>query len=192
MNRETLLGKGYTEEQVTDLLNTFHTSNKEKETEKERVERELQEAKTKLVDYDSLKTKISDIEKQNMSNEEKNALKTKEIEDNLKQSKMILNTAKAKEVLAGLDLDDDLIATLVSEDDAKTLSNAQKLLTKLNDIRVNTEKKTKEEIANLDVKPPITNVPQGTGAMTWENFEKLPVAEQNKWANENPTEFNKF
>ena len=31
MRREDLLAKGYTEEQVTDLLNTFHGINKEKD-----------------------------------------------------------------------------------------------------------------------------------------------------------------
>ena len=41
----------------------------------------------------------------------------KEVETNLKNSRIIVNTAKAKEILAGLDLDDDTINLVVSDDD---------------------------------------------------------------------------
>ena len=38
MKREELLAKGYTEEQVTDLLNTFHSVNKENQILKSELE----------------------------------------------------------------------------------------------------------------------------------------------------------
>ena len=52
-----------------------------------------------------------------------------------------------------------------------------------------TIKKTKEELANVDVKPQISNVDNANETMTWDKFQNLSQEEQNKFADEHPDEF---
>lgn len=188
MRREELLEKGYTEEQVTDLLNTFHGINKENET----LKADLLAAKNIEAKYNDVQKQLDDIQKANLNDQQRLELEKKEIEKNLRESKLIVNKAKAKEILAGLDIDEELISNLVNEDEAKTLQNATLLKNKFESFKETVAKQTKDSLANLDVKPNLTNVPQDSGAMTWEKFEKLSQEEQNKWANDNPEEFEKL
>jgi len=183
-----ILGEGATEEQITNMLNTIHTNIKAKEDELSKVKGEL----NKFSDYDTIKQKLSDIEKENMSAQEKMELDKKEIAENLKKSKLIVSTAKAKEILAGIIDDEDIISTLVTEDLEKTIANATKLSSKISSLKEETKKKTQEDLTNLDVKPTIPNANQNDSGMTWEKYTKLSEAEQVKYANENPTEFAKL
>ena len=82
----------------------------------------------------------------------------KETETNLKNSRIIVNTAKAKDILVGLDLDDDTIAMLVTDDEAKTINNATKLKEKFDTLKANVEKQTKESLVVADLTPSISNV----------------------------------
>ena len=86
-----ILGDGASEEQVTEFLNTFHSELREKEKEISNLNSKLNSQS----DYDELKKKLDDIEKANMTEQEKLANMQKEAENNLKQSKMIVNKAKA-------------------------------------------------------------------------------------------------
>lgn len=180
-----ILGEGASEEQVTAFLNTFHSELKAKEAQISDLNSKLNSQS----DYDELKKKLDDIEKANMTEQEKLENMKKEYEKNLYESKMIVNKAKATEILAGLNISDDIINSLVRDDEQATLTNANNLKAQIESMREETIKKTKEELATLDVKPNISNVSQNDEGMTWEKFSKMSQEEQNKFASENPEEF---
>ena len=191
MNRDLarqILGEGATEEQITNLLNNFHNMEKVKNDEIATLKAE----NSKYSDYDAIKSKLNEIEKANMTEQEKLEQMKKETEMNLKNSRIIVNTAKAKDILAGLDLDDDTIAMLVSDDEAKTINNATKLKEKFDTLKANVEKQTKESLVVADLTPSISNVNQNEGAMTLDKFNDLSAEEQNKFIEEHPEEFAKL
>lgn len=180
-----ILGDGASEEQVTAFLNTFHSELKSKESQISDLNSKLNSQS----DYEELKKKLDDIEKANMTEQEKLENMKKEYEKNLRESKMIVNKAKATEILAGLNISEDIINSLVRDDEQATLTNANNLKAQIEAMREETVRKTKEELATLDVKPNISNVSQNDEGMTWEKFSKLSEEEQNKFVSENPEEF---
>ena len=188
MDREKarkILGEEATEEQITNLLNNWHIDENAKVQELEAQINSLNAVANKYSDYDEIKSKLTEIEKANMTEQEKLEAQKKEIETNLKQSRIIVNTAKAKEILAGLDLDDDLISLVVSDDADKTISSANKLKAKFDSQKENVAKATKESLTSLDLTPSISNVNQNEG-MTLDKFGNMSAEEQIKWMNENP------
>ena len=180
-----IIGEGATEEQVSSILNAFHSDIEAKEKEISSLNSKLQ----KQNDYDAIKNELEEIHKANMSEQEKLEEQKKEIAKNLHDSKIIVNTAKAKEILAGLTLSDDIISSLVRDDEEATITNATNLKTQIESLKQETDKKVREELANIDLKPSISNVPQDGGAMTWDKFEGMSLEEQNKFAEEHPDEF---
>ena len=184
-NVKEMLGEGATDEQISAVLNAFHSSIDAKEKEINSLNSKLQ----KQNDYDAIKNELEEIHKANMSEQEKLEEQKKEIAKNLHESKIIVNTAKAKEILAGLSLSDEIINSLVRDDEETTITNANNLKTQIESLKSETDKKVREELANIDLKPSISNVPQDGGKMTWEKFEGLSLEEQNKFAEENPDEF---
>jgi len=194
MNREEarkILGEGATEEQITNLLNSWHIQESAKVKELETQVNNLTEQNSKYSDYDSIKKQLDDINKANMTEQEKLEQMKKETEANLKNSRIIVNTAKAKEILTGLDLDDDLISLVVSDNADKTIANANKLKAKFDSQKDIVAKQTKETLINVDLKPDVSNVNPNSddGVMTFEKFGVLSAAEQEKWINEHPNEF---
>lgn len=188
MDREKarkILGEEATEEQITNLLNNWHIDENAKVQELEAQINSLNAVANKYSDYDEIKSKLTEIEKANMTEQEKLEAQKKEIENNLKQSRIIVNTAKAKEILAGLDLDDELISLVVSDDADKTISSANKLKAKFDSQKENVAKETKESLINIDLTPSISNVNQNEG-MTLDKFGNMSAEEQNKWLQENP------
>lgn len=189
MNRDEarkILGEGATEEQVTNLLNSFHNAEKVKNDKIAQLESQL----NNVSDYDDIKKQLDDINKANLSREEQIALKEKEAEQKLANASIILNTTKAKEILSGFDLDDETISMLVSDDEAKTINNATKLKEKFDSLKENVAKETKETLTNVDLTPSITNVNQNEkDEMTIEKFMSLSSEEQEKFINENPEKF---
>lgn len=181
-----ILGEGATEEQITNLLNNYHNVESEKVKSLEEKVNTLESENSKYSDYDSIKKQLDDINKANMTEQEKLEEQKKEIETNLKNSRIIVNTAKAKEILAGLDLDDDTISLVVSDDETTTINRANNLKNKFDTMRDTVAKKTKEELSNLDISPTITNVEQKDEAMNWEKFQSLSADEQNKLIEQNP------
>lgn len=181
-----ILGEGATEEQITNTLNALHNQTNA-------LKKELEDVKAnqnKYSDYDAIKKQLDDINKANLSREEQLALKEKEAEERLRNAKITENTAKVKETLAGLDIGDDVIGKIVSEDLDSSVKLAQALVDKFNLVIDSTKKKTEEELANLNVKPGLSNTdPNNDGQMTWEKFSKMSQEEQNKFAEEKPEEF---
>lgn len=193
MNREEarkILGEGATEEQITNLLNSWHIQESAKVKELEAQVNNLAETNSKYSDYDEIKNKLEEINKANMTEQEKLEEMKRETENNLKNSRIIVNTAKAKEILTGLDLDDDLISLVVSDNADKTIANANKLKAKFDNQKDIVAKQTKETLINVDLKPTVSNVNQNDdGVMTFEKFGALSAAEQEQWINEHPNEF---
>lgn len=184
-NVKEILGEGATDEQISSILNAFHSDLDAKEKEISSLNSKLQ----KQNDYDAIKNELEEIHKANMSEQEKLEEQKKEIAKNLHDSKIIVNTAKAKEILAGLPISDEIINSLVRDDEGVTITNATNLKTQIESLKAETDKKVREELANIDLKPSISNVPQDGGAMTWDKFEGLSIEEQNKFAEEHPDEF---
>lgn len=189
MKREELLAKGYTEEQVTDILNTLHSVSKEKDKQISDLQSEVLTKGEFETKYNAAQHQLDELNKANMTEQEKFEEMKKEAEKNLRDSKIIVNKAKAKEILSGLDIDESLIDTLVSEDEQKTLNNANLLKEKFSSFKDTIEKQTKESITNLEVKPNLTNIPQKDDVMTMEKFGALSAEEQNKFIEEHPQEF---
>lgn len=194
MNREEarkILGEGATEEQITNLLNSWHIQESAKVKELESQINNLTEQNNKYSDYDAIKKQLDDINKANMTEQEKLEQMKQETETNLKNSRIIVNTAKAKEILTGLDLDDDLISLVVSDNADKTIANANKLKAKFDSQKDIVAKQTKETLINVDLKPTVSNVNPNNddGVMTFEKLGNLSAEEQQKWINEHQSEF---
>ena len=189
MKREDLLAKGYTEEQVTDILNTLHSVSKDKDKQIADLQSEVLTKDEYVTKYNAAQHQLDEMNKANMTEQEKFEAMKKEAETNLRNSKIIVNKAKAKEILSGLDIDESLIDTLVSEDEQATINNANLLKNRFTTFKDTVEKQTRESITNLNVKPETTNVPQqDDGVMTLDKFYKMSNEEQIKFVNENPEE----
>lgn len=187
MKREDLLAKGYTEEQVTDILNTLHSVSKDKDKQIADLQSEVLTKDEYVTKYNAAQHQLDEMNKANMTEQEKVEAMKKEAETNLRNSKIIVNKAKAKEILSGLDIEESLIDTLVSEDEQATINNANLLKNRFTTFKDTIEKQTRESITNLNVKPETTNVPQqDDGVMTLDKFYKMTNEEQIKFVNENP------
>ena len=171
---------------ITNLLNNWHIQESAKVKELETQVNDLAKQNSKYSDYDEIKNKLEEINKANMSEQEKLEAMKKETETNLKKSRIIVNTAKAKEILTGLDLDDELISLVVSDDADKTIDNANKLKAKFDSQKDIVAKQTKETLINVDLNPTISNVNQNNDVMTLEKFSGLSAEEQNQWLEQNP------
>lgn len=191
MNREKarqILGENATEEQVTNFLNEWHNSKKEEQKQYETQLNELQSKINQYSDYDDIKAKLDEINKANMTEQEKMEEQRKEIATNLSNSRKIYNKAKAMEILAGENVDEKIIDSLVTDNLETTLATINALKTNLTAIKDGVAKNTKESLTTLDLTPTMTNVPQND-VMTMDKFMDLSAEEQDKFVNEHPTEF---
>ena len=197
MKRETLLEKGYTEEQVTELLDLWHSSNANLTSENEKLKSDLGNANEtisglnqKVSRLSKMQEELNTIKQSQLSDEEKRKLALEDAEKAKREANVILNTAKAKEILSEVGgVDDAMLQAIVSDNSDATISNATNLLNLLKAREENVVKATTEKLSSLDVKPnPSNNLNQGT-EMTWEKFDSLSSEEQNKFAEEHPDEF---
>lgn len=191
MSREEakkLLGENATDEQITVFLNTVH----QEKSRADNLEKQLnaqnlinQENETK---YKELETKLGELEKEKMTEAEKLELKQKEVEKNLAESRKTLSKAKAQEIFSKVGItDEEIINTVVSDNIDTTIANATMIANKFKFVQDETVKKTKEELANLDIKPTPTNVSQGENdGLTLDKFFNMSAQEQEKLLNENP------
>lgn len=182
MKREELLAKGYTEEQVDEVLGIYHQNDKRVKD----LERQIEEDKAVKARNQELQKQIDDINEANLSEQEKLAKKEAEIETRLSNARKIENTAKAKEILASYDVDDELISRLVSDNSEDTVNMANLFKAKIDAIRTSVANETREKLANADVKPTPTNISQDDGTMTLEKFKAMTLTEQLMFKRENP------
>ena len=188
MKREALLEKGFNEEQTTEILNMFHETNQQNDN----LQKEVNKYKGFEAKYNALQKQVDDINNAKLTEEEQIAKKNKEADDYLNKSKVIYNTAKAKEILAGYDVTDDLIQNLVNGDEASTIASANNLKTLLDSKIENAKLKAKEEMYNANVKPTPSNVAQPNDIMTKEKFDKLTMSEQKVWKDAHLEEYHQF
>lgn len=175
-----ILGENATEEQISNLLNSFHNSLKAKEDENKSLKSKLDSQK----DYETIKAELDEINKAKMSESERIAEREKEVEEKLSKANKILNSAQAKNILADYGLSDEVIEKLVSDDETTTINNANLFKVQLDSYKENIIKNVKSEIASMDIKPTQTNIPQETG-MTKEKFSSMTMLEQKKWKDQN-------
>lgn len=194
MSREEvkkMLGENATDEQVSAVLNSLHqeksrADNLEKQLNAQNLINQENESK-----YKELENKLDAIEKEKMTEAEKLELQKKEAEKNLAESKKILSKAKAQEILSTVGItDEEIIKTVISDNIDNTIASATILANKFKSIQEETIKKTKEELANLDVKPAPSNVSQDEEGMTLDKFFSMSAQEQEKALSENPDMLN--
>lgn len=190
-----ILGEDPTKEQIDNLLINVNKNDQEQQKQIENLNKQIESLTNenkKYSDYDAIKKQLDDINKANMSEQEKLEEMKKEVEKNLRDSRITKNKAKALEILAGENVDEDILSSLVSEDLDITISKATKMKETFNNLREATSKKTKEDLLNIDAKPNIENKVQTDSGMTMEKFNTLSAEEQNKFAEENPELFEKL
>ena len=192
MKREELLAKGFTEEQVTEILNMHHNESQQVNKENERLKGEIASAKEQLAGYSNMEEELKKFKEAQMTEQEKLEAMKKETEKNFAMSKRIKNEAQARTILAQLggEIDERILNSIVSEDSDKTIANATALVNMIKAKEEETAKKTKENIQNLNVLPNPSNVPSGEKIIkTFEDFDALSYEEQVKFAEEHPDEF---
>lgn len=189
MKREELLAKGYTEEQVTDILNMTHdTSEALKSAQKELEDVKIQNA-TYVTENSTMKTQLDEINRANMTEQEKLAEREKNIAKLEQETNRRNNRSIVKEVVSGLGLSDEVIESLVNDDANISRKNAENLVSQINSIKEATIKATKDELINVDVKPNMEEALPKDGVFDFEKFTQMSPEEQIKFANEHPDEF---
>lgn len=191
MSREEvkkMLGENATDEQVTAILNSIHQEKSRADSLEQKLNAQNLVNQETEAKYKELETKLNELEKEKMTEAEKLELKEKEVERNLKESKKILSKAKAQEILSQVGItDEEIVNTVISDNIDNTIASATVLANKFKFIQDETIKKTKEELANLDVKPTPSNVSQGEKEeMTLDKFFGMSAQEQEKLLSENP------
>ena len=194
MKREDLLAKGFTEEQVTEILNMHHNESLQVSKENERLKGELASANEKVASYSNMEQEYNAYKQSQMTEQEKFEAMKKEAETNLKMSRKVYNEAQAKTILAEIGgVDETVLNSIVSEDSDKTIANANALVNMFKTRQEETIKKTKEEIQNANILPTPSNVPTGEQMIkTFDDFDKLSYEEQDKFQREHPEEFEKL
>lgn len=191
MKREDLLAKGFTEEQVTEILNMHHNESLQVNKENERLKGELASANEKVASYSNMEQEYNAYKQSLMTEQEKFEAMKKEAAQNLAMSKRVYNEAQAKTILAEIGgIDEAVLNSIVSEDSEKTIANANALVNLVKAREEETIKKTKEDIQNLNILPTPSNVPSGEKMIkSFDDFDKLSYDEQVKFAEEHPEEF---
>lgn len=188
-----ILGETATEEQITNFLNNYHLNENAKVKELQDQLNALKNENSKYSDYDTIKSKLTEIEQANMTEQQKIEQMKKETEENLRESRIIVNTAKAKEILAGESIDEKLIDSLVDDNLENTIAKATMFKQTLTNLKDSVAKQTKETLVNADLKPTIPNVnPNENVIDSFEKFANLSAEEQSKWLQDNPNGLEKL
>lgn len=185
-----ILGENATEEQIKALLDKFHEKDSElrnKTNELAAITNELSQTKT---DLSTAQQRLNDIDKANMTEQEKITAMKKEAEKNLDDSKLIKAEAEVTKRLATIGItNDELIKSMITPDIEASIKRADIYVDSFNAMKENTIKETTENLAKVDIKPTPSNTSQSDGVMTWEKFTQLSDVEQDKFQKEHPDEF---
>jgi hypothetical protein len=191
-----MLGESATDEQVSALLNKFHKEQTALQEEITGLKTQVTSLTTDNTNLKASKKELDELKKANMSEKELLEAEKKLLAEERRKTALERNTAKAKTILAGIGMDDAsldaMIKTFVNEDEATTVASATLFANSFKGVQENTAKKTKEDLASVNIKPTPTNIPQNSTTMTREKFFSLSQAEQNKFIEEHPDEFYKL
>ena len=196
MNRnelKELLGEEIDDAKISGILDKFHAEQKDLKNQLSSLTTQvdtLKNDKESLMDY---KTKYEAAEREKLTEAEKNELERKELAA-LKQNLMRqTNANEAKAILTETGLSgeevDALVASIVKDSKEETVKAAQLLSNQFKAIKENTAKTTREELATVDTKPNLSNIPSGSEKMDWEKYSKMSQAEQAKFREEHYEEF---
>lgn len=198
MNRDEarkLLGESATEEQVTNLLNTIHTEISAKDNEIKSLNEKITNGKSELERLRASDLELQKIKESQMTEQEKAKALQEQLNAKMSEYQRLTNSAKAKAILVGAGISseraDSLVSKFVRDDEAATLDLANDFVSEFNAVKELTEKKVKDEMANIDPTPAGSNVnPKANdNVMTFEKFSNLSAEEQDKFATEHPDEF---
>lgn len=192
MNREEvkeILGENATEEQITNFLNRYHEKEKAKNEELTALKNKVSKFEGLENKYTALQSQMDEINKSKMTEQEKLEAKAQELANKEKVLNASINTAKAREILAGEEVNDKILARMVNGTLEETIELATLYKESLTTLKDNVAKQTKETLTNVDLKPSMSNVNQGEDVMTFDKFNKLSAEEQNKFVEEHPEEF---
>lgn len=197
ITREALRGLNVPDEAIEEILKARGNEITKADTEKNKLLKELGEAKDKVGELNELSKKVKELEKKNMTAEELQAQKIKEAEETKKQYGIMSNKLKARETLieAGMskgDALDLLVDRITTEDLNATLESAKAIAQIHNATKEETEKRVKAELLANNPKPDASNDPNNGGEVTKEQFEAMGYEEMMKFASEHPDEFAKF
>ena len=148
----------------------------------------------KIEELSSYKTKYEEYENSKLTEQQKIEKMQKEAQEMLKKAKVVSNTAIVKNLFAEAELKgneiDELVASIVSDDEKVSRESAQKHITLL--------KKVAEDIAKTQYNSALNNMPklkQDDGAsatVTLEQFQKMSFSEKLKLKSENPKLWEQF
>ena len=199
MSREqakALLGENATEEQITAVLDKFHEEQKELKAELAAAKTANSTLQAENKDLQGYKTKYDESEKAKLSDQERMALKEKELDEKLKKVALKNNAISAKSILVGAGISDEraeaLVASIVKEKEEDTIAAANLLAQEFSSIKETTAKTTREQLANLDLKPNPSNKAPDSKPMDWNTFTSMSQEEQDKFIKEHPEEFQKL
>lgn len=192
MRREELLAKGYTEGQVSELLDMFHKNSSNVSKENQDLKSQIDSLNNKIAGLTKVESEYNALKQSQLSEQEKQEIAKQETAKNLAESRKILNTAKVKEIFSEVGgLDEKVLNAIITDDEATSIANATALLNTIKNRDVVTTNKVKEEMSAIDIKPTPSNVLGGEDVVnSWEKFDKLSSDEQVKFAEEHPDEFN--
>jgi hypothetical protein len=186
--REDWIEKGFSEEQTTDVLNEFHSLNKQITD----LQKELENSKVQGKRVEELEKQLDEINKSKMTEQEKIDANLRESEEIKRKAQIALNTANAKNILAGYDVGDEILESIVVGDEQTAINKATLLKAKFDTLKDNTTKQVKEELSNLNAKPNPSNVLNQDDSMTIEKFSKMTMLEQKKWKDEHLDEYHEM
>jgi cell division septum initiation protein DivIVA len=200
MKREELLEKGYTEQQVSELLDMFHKNSANLTKQNQDLASQLDTANNQIAGLKQTAQEYDALKQSQMTDSEKLQAKIKEIEEReknaaklLSESQRTLNESKAKVILSEIGgVSESVLKSLVTDDEQTTIQNATELLNQFKSFKEQTINKTKEELSSIDIKPTPSNTNQDAGAMDWEKFSALSDEDQIKFQEEHPDEFAKL
>lgn len=199
MTREeakNLLGENATEEQISNLLNTFHSEQRNLSEKNKELEAKLNSLASENGTLKEFKTKVEEKERENLTKEQQLDLALQEVAKTKKTMAIDSNSVKAKSLLVGAGIEEDkadeLVRTIVKEDLNETLKSAELFVSQFNSIKEKTTESVKNELAKADVKPTPSNIKPDSNGMTWDKFVNLSNAEQVKFQKDHPEEFLKL
>ena len=188
-----ILGEGATDEQIKGILDKFHEKDNDARTKATELAKTQADLAKVQADLNTAQSQLDQINKNNMSEQEKIEADRKEAAKLVSESKKVYAKAKATEILATVGITDEkLINSLVSDNVELTETNANIYVENIKSIKDSVEKQTREQLSTADLKPNASNSSKNDDGMTWEKFTSLSEEEQSRFEQEHPEEFAKL
>ena len=188
-----ILGENATDEQVKGILDKFHEKDNDARTKAAELAKTQADLAKAQADLTTAQSQLDQINKNNMSEQEKIEADRKEAAKLVSESKKVYAKAKATEILATVGITDEkLINSLVSDNVELTEANANIYVENIKNIKDSVEKQTREQLSTADLKPNPSNSSKNDDGMTWEKFTSLSEEEQSRFEQEHPEEFAKL